>query len=561
MLFEKRIQYINRYREIAIALSRSGFGFIIEEIGLDEVFSLPKRLLLRQNEAKTKDNSRGERIVQLLETLGPTFIKLGQMASTRPDILAPDIINSLESLQDDVKPLEIDIVRERVEASLGTTIDDIFDKFEETPIGSASIGQVHSAVLKTGQRVAVKVQRPNIERMIRNDLEILNHIATLADSRLEIASHFQVTTIIDEFSKAIIDELDYTVEARNQDKIRKQFIDNHEIRVPDVIWELTTKDVLVMEYIDGININEYERLNLENHDTRKLAEHLTKAIFHQILIEGFFHGDPHPGNIKIMPDETIVFIDFGMVGRLTQEMKGHFGFLIISLMKQDVDSVVRAITRMGAVPDNVNMKELRRDAEKLKDKYYDVPLSRVNLGNAIQEIFDIAHKHKIILPSDFTILGKTVLTLESIIANLDPDFSILDVAEPFGKMLIKERLQPDYIKSTTVRKLYHLSDNIEDISSNIHEFTKGLKNKKLPVNLELDTADKMLRRFDKLANRLSFSIILLSFSIIMVGLIISSAMSGHDSIIWRIPIIEIGTVVAILLFIGMFLSILKSGRL
>lgn len=561
MLFEKRIQYINRYREIAIALSRSGFGFIIEEIGLDEVFSLPKRLLLRQNEAKTKDYSRGERIVQLLETLGPTFIKLGQMASTRPDILAPDIINSLESLQDDVKPLEINIVRERVEASLGTTIDEIFEKFEETPIGSASIGQVHSAVLKTGQRVAVKVQRPNIERMIRNDLEILNHIATLADNRLEIASHFQVTTIIDEFSKAIIDELDYTVEARNQDKIRKQFIDNHEIRVPDVIWELTTKDVLVMEYIDGININEYERLNLENHDTRKLAEHLTKAIFHQILIEGFFHGDPHPGNIKIMPDETIAFIDFGMVGRLTQEMKGHFGFLIISLMKQDVDSVVRAITRMGAVPDNVNMKELRRDAEKLKDKYYDVPLSRVNLGNAIQEIFDIAHKHKIILPSDFTMLGKTVLTLESIIANLDPDFSILDVAEPFGKMLIKERLQPDYIKSTTVRKLYHLSDNIEDISSNIHEFTKGLKNKKLPVNLELDTADKMLRRFDKLANRLSFSIILLSFSIIMVGLIISSAMSGHDSIIWRIPIIEIGTVVAILLFIGMFLSILRSGRL
>lgn len=561
MLFEKRIQYINRYREIAIALSRSGFGFIIEEIGLDEVFSLPKRLLLRQNEAKTKDYSRGERIVQLLETLGPTFIKLGQMASTRPDILAPDIINSLESLQDDVKPLEINIVRERVEASLGTTIDEIFEKFEETPIGSASIGQVHSAVLKTGQRVAVKVQRPNIERMIRNDLEILNHIATLADNRLEIASHFQVTTIIDEFSKAIIDELDYTVEARNQDKIRKQFIDNHEIKVPDVIWELTTKDVLVMEYIDGININEYERLNLENHDTRKLAEHLTKAIFHQILIEGFFHGDPHPGNIKIMPDETIAFIDFGMVGRLTQEMKGHFGFLIISLMKQDVDSVVRAITRMGAVPDNVNMKELRRDAEKLKDKYYDVPLSRVNLGNAIQEIFDIAHKHKIILPSDFTMLGKTVLTLESIIANLDPDFSILDVAEPFGKMLIKERLQPDYIKSTTVRKLYHLSDNIEDISSNIHEFTKGLKNKKLPVNLELDTADKMLRRFDKLANRLSFSIILLSFSIIMVGLIISSAMSGHDSIIWRIPIIEIGTVVAILLFIGMFLSILRSGRL
>lgn len=561
MLFEKRIQYINRYREIAVAFSKSGFGFIIEELGLDEVFSIPKRIIMRKNEAKTKELSRGERIVELLETLGPTFIKLGQLASTRPDILAPDIIKSLESLQHDVKPLPYDVIKSQFETSLGTSIDDIFIEFDEKPIGSASIGQVHRAVLKTGQSVAVKIQRPNIERTVRNDLEILNHIATLADNRLEIASHFQVTNIIDEFSKAIIDELDYTVEARHQDKIRKQFIDAPHIKVPEVIWELTTKDVLVMEFIDGININEYERLDHEGYDSRVLAENLTTSLLHQILIEGFFHGDPHPGNIKILPDETIAYLDFGMVGRLTQEMKGHFGFLIISLMNQDVEGVVRGITRMGAVPEDVNMRDLRRDAEHLKDKYYDVPLSRVNLGNAVEEIFDIAHKHKIILPSDFTILGKAILTLESIVTHLDPDFSIIDAAEPFGKILLKERMQPDYLKSSAMRRLYHLSDNIEDISSNIHAFTKGLKHKKLPVNLELDTADKMLRRFDKLANRLSFSIILLSFSIIMVGLIISSAMSGHDSIIWRIPVIEIGTVVAILLFIGMFLSIFKSGRL
>ncbi|HJE18967.1 MAG TPA: AarF/ABC1/UbiB kinase family protein [Aliicoccus persicus] len=561
MLFEKRIQYINRYREIAIALSKSGFGFIIEEIGLDEVFSLPKRILLRQKESDTKEKSNGERIVELLESLGPTFVKIGQLASTRPDILPQDIVKSLESLQGNVHAMETSVVKKQIELSLDASMDDIFLEFDEFPVGSASIGQVHKATLKTGEHVAVKVQRPNIERTIRNDLEILNHIAVLADNRLEIAKHINVTSVIDEFSKAIIDELDYTIEGRNQDKIRKQFIDEPTIKVPEVYWELTTKEVLVMEFIDGININEIDLLTNEGYDTHQIAENLTNALFHQILIEGFFHGDPHPGNIKVLPDETVALIDFGMVGRLSQEMKGNLGFLIIALMRQDVDGVVRGITRMGAVPDTVNIKDLRRDAEQLKDKYIDVPVSQIDLGQAIQEIFDIAHKHKIILPTDLTILGKAVLSLETIVTKLEPTFSILDFAEPFGKLLLRERLQFDNIKSSATRRLYRVSDNIEDISSNIHEFTKGLKHKKLPITLELETADKMLKRFDKLANRLSFSIILLSFSIIMVGLIISSAMSGHDSVIWQIPVIEIGTVIAALLFIGMFISILKSGRL
>lgn len=560
MLFQKRIQYINRYREIALAFSKSGFGFIIEELGLDEVISLPKRLIMRKKESETIEHSRGERVRMLLESLGPTFTKLGQMASTRPDILPADIVRELEELQSNAHTLEIDVVKQAIEESLGTKLDEIFLEFDETPIGSASIGQVHRAVLKTGQHVAVKVQRPNIERTIRNDLEILHHIATLADHRLEIGKHFQVTTIIEEFSKAIVDELDYTIEARNQDKIRKQFLDADTVKVPEVIWELTTKDVLIMEYIDGISIGDAERLKSENFDVTALADTMTKALFHQILIEGFFHGDPHPGNIKVLPDETVAFIDFGMVGRLSQDMKGHFGFLVISLMRQDVDGVVRAIAKMGVLPDTVNMNDLRKDAEKLRDKYYDVPLSKMNLGEAVQELFDIAHKHKIIFPSDFTILGKTILTLESIVTELDPEFSIVDVAEPFGKALIKERMHPDFLKSVAFKQFYQVSDAVEDISHNIHEFTKGLKNRKLPVNLELDTADKILRRFDKLANRLSFSIILLSFSIIMVGLIVSSALSGQHTIIWNVPIIEIGTVIAIILFVGMFVSILRSGR-
>ncbi|GAB3070939.1 ABC1 kinase family protein [Salinicoccus sesuvii] len=559
MLFEKRLQHMKRYREIALASSKSGFGYIVEELGLDEVLSLPKRLLLRRDEEHI-EKTRGERIRLFLEEMGPTFIKIGQVASTRPDLVPEDIINELSKLQNHVPPFSYEKVETTIEEALGAKISDIFDTFEEAPIGSASIGQVHRATLVTGEAVAVKVQRPDIERTVRNDLEILNQLALLAESRMQWARQYQLVDMIDEFSRAIAEELDYTIEGRNVEKIGKQFDTDDTVHIPKVYWDVTTKNVLVMEYLEGTQIGNLDALDAKGYSRERLAERLTHAIFHQILIEGFFHGDPHPGNITIMEGETIGFLDFGMVGKMTKEMKSNFGSLLIAMMRKDADGVVRAITRMGVVPDDVDMKSLKKDAELLRDKYYDIPLSRMNLGEAVQDLFGIANTHRIKLPTDFTMLGKTILTLESIVRQLDPEFSIVDVAEPFGKQLLKERFDPKNIADQAWHQWLGLSDDLKDTSNNLHEFSKGLKDKKVPVEIQLRRSEQFMKRIDGIGNRLTFSIVLLSFSIIMAGLIMSSALSDRSTILFNFPAIEIGSTVAIIMFVGMLYSIFRSGR-
>lgn len=559
MILKKRIEYMNRYREIAINFSSAGFGFLVEELGLDELLSLPKRIILRQAK-NDEEKSRGERIRIFLEEMGTTFIKLGQIASTRPDLIPKDIIDELEKLQSDVPPFDFADVKKVIEESLDVQSEDVFYSMEETPIGSASTGQVHKAVTIEGQTVAVKVQRPNIEKRVRNDLEILHHLATLAEQRMEWARRYHLTEMIEEFSEAILDELDYTIEANNADKIRKQFKDDSQIKIPEMIRELSTKNVLVMEFIDGIPINHYEELEARGYSREVLADRLSNAVFHQIIVEGFFHGDPHPGNVSVLENETIAFMDFGMVGRLSQEMKNNFGSLLIGMMRKDAPGVVKAIVKMGVVPAGVEMNVLNRDSEKLRDKYYDIPLSHLNIGEAVQDIFRIANKHRIGLPQDFTILGKSMITLESVVSRLDPEFSIMDVAEPFGRLLVKEKYDPRNVASRAYNNLQDVSDTAVDVSNNLKTFSESLREKKVPVQLSLRRFEELFRRMDRIGNRLSFSIVLLSFSIIMVGLIVGAAIAGQTTVIWQIPAIEIGFVLAVFLFLGLLYSIFRSGR-
>lgn len=560
MIFEKRIQYIKRYREIAVAFSKSGFHFIVEELGLDQMLSIPRKLLLKQQKSDVEGKTRGERIRLFIEEMGPTFIKLGQIASTRPDLVPADILKELERLQSHVQAFPYEDAVNIIEESLDAKLDDVFLSLDEKPLGSASIGQVYKGQLVTGETVAVKVQRPNIENTVRNDLEILHRLASLAEKQMSWAKQYQLVDMIDEFSTAILDELDYTIEGRNAEKIGKQFEDDDRVKIPEVYWDASTKNVLSMEFIGGVPINDFKAIEKHGYSKEVLAERLTNAVFHQVLIEGFFHGDPHPGNINILEDETIALMDFGMVGRLTKDMKANFGFLLLSMMRKDASGVVRAITRMGVVPDDVNMKMLKRDTELLRDKYYDVALSRLNIGEAVQDLFNVANKHHVKLPSDFTLLGKTILTLESIVSQLDPDFSIVDVAEPFGRQLIRERYNPKTMAKRAWEEWNDFSDDFADLSKNVHEFSKSLKDRKIPVSLELKRSETYMKRLDRIGNRLSFSIVLLSFSIILTGLIIGTAISGHASVLWNIPAIEIGAVVATLLFMGMIYAILRSGR-
>ena len=560
MSLQTRVKYINRYREIAMQFSKSGLGFIIEEIGLDRVLSLPKRILLRQQNDEYLEKTYAERIRIFIEEMGTTFIKLGQIASTRADLLPPDLIYELEKLQSHVSPFPASDARALIEESLEADIDDIFMIFDDVPVGSASIGQVHRAMLHTGEDVAVKVQRPNIEKTVRTDLEILRHLALLAEANLEWARNYQVTDMIDEFSDALINELDYTIEARNVERIGKTHRNDKKVKIPEIYWDYSSKNVMVMDFIKGTPVNQLKKLDELGINRSMVADTLARSIFKQIFEEGYFHGDPHPGNVNVLDDGTVVFLDFGMVGRLTSDLKNNFGSLLISLMKHDSDGVVKSIVKMGVVPADVSIRDLNREAEIMRDKYYDVPLAKLNFSDAVNDLFGISNKYKIKLPQDFTILAKTLLTLESVVSQLDPDFSIMDVAEPFGKALLLERYNPKNLLNFQIDEVQQLGSELREVTENVHTFSKGLRNQNLPIEIDVKGRSEFSKHLDRVINRLSFSIVLLAFSIVMVGLIVGSAILGEGSIIFRIPIIEIAAIFAMGMFVWLLWSIVKSGR-
>jgi ubiquinone biosynthesis protein len=558
-MFAKRVRHINRYREIATALLSQGFDYIVEETGLMQ--KVPYYQRVRPVFAKENTGGVAERIRLVLEQLGPTYVKLGQIASTRPDLLPPEIIEELEKLQDAVPAFSFTEVRSVLQEELGETLEKIFQLFEPEPIAAASIGQVHQAVLKTGTTVAVKIQRPSIAIDIQTDLEILYELSNLAERRFHWAKSYQLMDMIDEFSKSLRSELDYTSEARNAEKISKQFTNNPMIYVPKIYWDYSTQKVLTAEYIEGIKISKKEDLKQQGYNLSLLAERFAKGIFHQIFMEGFFHGDPHPGNVVVLPGEIIVFLDFGMVGRLSSEMKYNLSSLVIGLMRQDADELTKTIFRMGIVPDHVNRIQLREDIEVLKEKYYGIPLSKVSLGEAVSSIFAVALKHKIKIPADLVLVGKALLTMEGIVERLDPRLSILDVAEPFGQKLLMERLHPKNLTKTLWKNLSDLSDIFLSLPQHFQEFTSVIKRGRLCLEVAIPEMELILKTQDRISNRLSFSIILLAFSIIMASIIVSLSIAGQSSLLWKIPIVEIGFGIAMVMFIWLLYAIIRSGRL
>ncbi|MCY9662735.1 AarF/ABC1/UbiB kinase family protein [Paenibacillus chondroitinus] len=555
----KRIRQLQRYRDIVIALVRHGFGFLVEESDLLQRLRIPIRRFQVHDDADRK--SLGLRIRDVVEELGPTFIKLGQIASTRMDLLPEDIVKELQKLQDDVKPIPYKQVQEIIQAELGQSIETIYDRFEEQSLAAASIGQVHLGVLHTGERVAIKIQRPQAGESIRIDLEILADLAAMAERRFAWARRIQMEVLIAEFGKSLLNELDYTKEARNAEKIADQFKDVAHINVPLIYSDYCSKKVMTMQYIEGVRLYQEDQLDAYGYNRARIANRLIQTLFHQIFVEGLFHADPHPGNIVIQPGEVIALLDFGMVGRLTSESKFHFSSLIIALMRQNTDGVIKAIYRIGLIDEELDMEELRFDIEELRERYFGVPLSRVSLGGIVNDLFEVAYKYHIRVPADFILLGKTLLTIEGVVTKLDPTISIVKIAEPFGLQLLLERLRPKNLTSSLLRDVTDYGSLLIDFPRQSREFFSQIKKGKLHVNISVTDAYDFLRKLDRIGNRITFGIVLLSFSLIMMGLIIGSSIVGRKHyFLLNVPTIEVGFVLASLMSLWLLFSIFKSGR-
>ncbi|WP_141335572.1 AarF/ABC1/UbiB kinase family protein [Paenibacillus sp. tmac-D7] len=552
----KRIRHFNRYRGIAMALTRHGFGFIVEELDIFHLLSLPGNI--RNGTKKDEKTSIGERIRLVVQELGPTFIKLGQIASTRSDLIPESIIKELEKLQDQVTPFSYQEVKHIIESELNIDLDQTFLSFEETPLAAASIGQVHLALLTTGERIAVKVQRPTIAETIRTDLEILQNLAIMAEARFEWAHRHQLVRLFEEFKKSLLDELDYTIEGKNAEKIASQFKNQAHIRIPKVYWEFSSKKILAMEFMDGIKLNSPELLHAKGYDSKRIAERLMNAILHQIFIKGFFHADPHPGNITVLRGEVIAFMDFGLVGRLTPKIKRQLAKLIIALMLQSSEGVIRALLGMGLVTPQVNMTDLRRDVDLLRDKYVGVPFGEMSLGEAVNDLLEVAYRHEVRIPADFVLLGKCLITVEGVVKQLDPKISILQIAEPFGKKLLLERLHPGSILEHVKEEWTQYSDILFEFPNLVKELIPLIKKGQLDVSIP--QFDLLLRQLDRISKRISLSMVWLSFCIILTGIMIGSSQSNQPGLLGSIPVLEIGALIAVFILVWFIHSIFKSGR-
>jgi len=573
MMLGRRIRHLQRYREILLAFARNGFGYFVRELGLLKLIPHWRTV---EEPSHTAARTTGERIRSFLQELGPAFVKLGQIASTRHDLLPADIVEELRQLQDKVPPFSFEEARRVIEEELGAPLESVFLEFGREPVAAASIGQVHYARLLSGEEVAVKIQRPGIRKIVDTDLEILLDLARIAENRLQWAAQYQAAELVEELAASLAAELDYTLEGRSAERIAAQFKDNPRVRVPAIYWDLSSKRVLTMEFMRGIQLHDREKLRREGYELKAIAESVAGVILEQIFVSGLFHADPHPGNILVMerPEAApgkpvpeadkqkpvIGLLDFGMTGRLTPGMKGHFASLVIAMRRQSTDGVIKAIDEMGLIPEDADWRELRRDVDKLREKYYQVPFSEISLGESVTDLFHVSYKHRIRMPSDFMLLGKALLTLEGVITALDPEFSVVSVAEPFGRRLLLERLHPGRLAESAAGYAIEYASLLSEIPSRLRSLGRILMRGKLPLELAVPDVDRVMQRLDRISGRLSFSIVLLSFSIIMAGLIVGSSLGRQPGLLSRIPALEIGFGIAAAMFFYMLVSIFRSGK-
>ncbi|ODA42870.1 AarF/ABC1/UbiB kinase family protein [Desulfosporosinus sp. BG] len=428
-MLEQTLRHFRRYQEIVSVFIRNGFGFILfEHLGFGG----------NRASAEVDLVQLGQRIRQALGELGPTFMKIGQFASTRPDIIPKPILKELEQLQDRAPLIRFENVRRTVEQELGAPITELFREFSPLPLAAASIGQVHYAVLHTGEPVVVKVQRPNISTVIQTDLEIMQDIVTLIEQRLPKAKDYALHGMLKEFSGWLEKELDYTTEGKNAEKMAQGFEGDPLVIVPCIFWKFTTRRVLTMAYIDGVKLNDRQKITALHYNKKIIAARISKALLQQIIRDGFFHGDPHPGNIFVLSGERIAFVDFGIVGNLTPLMKRRFANLISSLTRRDTKSMVKAMLQLGVVPQNVDLDRLRLDLDGIRRKHLDVPIAQTALPELVNDLLSMAFNHRIEIPSDFILIGKSLLTLQGIVHELDPSMSVAELAKPFRFQFIKE---------------------------------------------------------------------------------------------------------------------------
>lgn len=511
-----RPRYFRRYRQIAEILADYGFGAFLAQMGLSERLNLPRRFLRRK---ALGEITLARRVRLLLEELGPTFIKFGQILSTRSDLLPPEFLEELSYLQDQVAPVSWEEAREVLESELEAPTDAYFSHIEPEPIASASLAQVHLATLLNGAEVILKIQRPNIENTINTDLDILHDLTHLAQNRTALGARFEVAELAEEFSLALRNELDFRREAWNADRFRKNFSSEAYLYVPKIIWDLTTRRVLVMERVKGIKIDDIPALEEAGYDRRRIAEHAARFVLKEVLIDGFFHADPHPGNLIIMPGGVIGVIDFGVVGRLNDRERVDLARLFMAVVQLDINGVIDQLYKMDIASPRTDRQGLYRDLRRLLSQYYGRPIYEISGLEVMRRVQPIIYRHRLHVPPDYWLLMKTSAIMQGVGLALDPDFDIIAAARPYLREVFLSLWSPGTWAAEISRLFLDWKDFAEAAPRKTTEILEQLERGDLTIRMTLPQLDPFVKILDRIVNRIIFTM-LLSALLVSLALLI-----------------------------------------
>jgi len=553
----KNYKNFARLIKILSILSHYGFSAFINRIRVGFV-SIPERAFNIKRKKSIARYTEPERLRLAIEELGPAFIKMGQILSMRPDIIPPDYAKELEKLQDRTPSTPFNEIKGVIEVESGISIDELFDHIDETPIASASIAQVHKAILKSGELVAVKVLKPKTREIVEKDLSIIQLLVKLASQYIPEIRVYKPSEVVKEFSEILLGELDFLKEANNIERFNKFFKDEQYVHIPNVYREFSTNRMIVMEYIDGIKVSDIEALEEANMDRKIVAENGAKITLKEIFEFGFFHADPHPGNIFVLPGNIIAPVDFGITGYVDEEGVQIIGNILLGLFNRDVDRILRNLRRYDFVKEDIDFRKLKIDLYDLIDETKDIPLSKISVPNSLNAVFSLVRKYRIDLPSEYFLIIKVLLQLDGVGRELYPDFSITENAKPYAeKWFYKQFSLKKYFKEV-IYVLEDISHIIKTVPSEFSIVVKRLLLGKFKIPIYHEGLDHTVKEMDRIGNRISFSVIIASL-LLSSSIIIQAKV---EPIIKGYPVLGLlGFLVAFVMGIWLLISIIGSGRL
>lgn len=542
--------HLGRFKDITKTLFKYGFNDVVERL------DFPGSGLLQKIQKVEREMSTWERIRFTLEDLGPTFIKFGQILSLRPDLIPNPLVLELRKLQDEVAPVNYYAIQQVVEKNLGRPLNEVFASFDERPIAAASLAQVHRAILQNGgEEVAVKVQRPRIRRVIETDLYILERIAGQLHERFEWSQIYDLPNLVQEVRKSLFRELDFTREARHMKIFSSNLDQNHDVYIPKLHENITTQQILTMELVHGTKLKE---LAVDQVDDRELlAKRGLRLTVKQILEDGFFHADPHPGNVMVLDDNILCLLDWGMVGRLTRRTRYDLIDLINAVVEKDSEKILAILLNLTQVRGSLNLRRMEREILDIVDIYHSLPIREINLGQLLLEISTLLRENRVQVPVDLAIMIKALITAEGTARQLYPELDVVEEAKPYVKKLALERWKPLVVWQDLRRNLYNLFMLQKQLPMRFSQIVEKIDRGELSIRFQHENLSGVRRTLENISNRLTLGIII-------AALIVASSMiitTGVKPLLFGFPALGIiGYLVSGVLGLWLIFNILRSRK-